>query len=171
MARNYEVEVEIAEDDTQPRMYPAYVPPQSSAANGAPVAPAAGPRPLPAGTEVVADESKVCRSPIAGVVIRCNAQIGQQIQPNDLLMVVEAMKMETNVTAPVGAQSRTSGCNPATPFRSGRLWLSSNRQKPLRTARHSLSPCFASLRTRFVMSSNFQLAPAPEKGVELGGRY
>jgi methylmalonyl-CoA carboxyltransferase small subunit len=53
------------------------------------------------GTEVVADESKVCRSPIAGVVIRCNAQVGQQIQPNDLLLVVEAMKMETNVTAPL----------------------------------------------------------------------
>jgi biotin carboxyl carrier protein len=27
-------------------------------------------------------------------------QAGQQIQPNDLLMVLEAMKMETNVTAP-----------------------------------------------------------------------
>jgi methylmalonyl-CoA carboxyltransferase small subunit len=100
--KKYEVEVEIAEDDIQPRMYPAYVPPQSSAAEGTPVVPVAGPKPIPAGGEAVADESKVCRSPIAGVVIRCNVQIGQQIQPNDLLLVVEAMKMETNVTAPVG---------------------------------------------------------------------
>ncbi len=100
--KKYEVEVEIAEDDTQPRMYPAYVPPLSSTAdgaNGGPAAPAAIPRPLQAGAEAVADESKVCRSPIAGVVIRCNVQTGQQIQPNDLLLVVEAMKMETNVTA------------------------------------------------------------------------
>jgi methylmalonyl-CoA carboxyltransferase small subunit len=102
--KQYEVEVEIAEDDTQPRMYPAYVPPQSSTAEGAPLAPAAGPSPLPAGTEEVADESKVCRSPVAGVVVRCNAQVGQQIQPNDLLLVVEAMKMETNVTAPVAGK-------------------------------------------------------------------
>jgi methylmalonyl-CoA carboxyltransferase small subunit len=99
--KKYEVEVEIAEDDTQPRMYPAYVPPPSSAdgSNGVPAAPAAILRPLQAGAEAVADESKVCRSPIAGVVIRCNVQTGQQIQPNDLLLVVEAMKMETNVTA------------------------------------------------------------------------
>ena len=110
--KQYEVEVEVAEDDTQPRMYAAYVPPQSSTAEGALPSPAAGPRPLPVGTEVVADESKVCRSPIAGVVIRCNAQVGQQIQPNDLLMVVEAMKMETNVTAPVGGKIKTIRVKP-----------------------------------------------------------
>jgi methylmalonyl-CoA carboxyltransferase small subunit len=113
--KKYEVEVEIAEDDAQPRMYPAYVPPQSSTANGgngAPVAPAAGPRPLPAGTEVVADESKVCRSPVAGVVIRCNAQTGQQIQSNDLLLVVEAMKMETNVTAPLAGTVKSIRVQP-----------------------------------------------------------
>ncbi len=111
--KKYEVEVEIAEDDTQPRMYPAYVPPQSSAAEGAPVAPASWPQAdTGEATEVVADESKVCRSPIAGVVIRCNAQIGQQIQPNDLLLVVEAMKMETNVTAPVGGKVKSIRAKP-----------------------------------------------------------
>ena len=117
--KKYEVEVEIAEDDTQPRMYAAYVPPQSSTANGTPVAPAAGPRPLPVGTEVVADEAKVCRSPIAGVVMRCNVQIGQQIQPNDLLIVVEAMKMETNVTAPVAGTVKNIRVQPGD-ARSGR---------------------------------------------------
>ena len=59
------------------------------------------PQALPTDGEAVADESKVCRSPIAGVIVRCNAQTGQQIQPDDLLLVVEAMKMETNVTAPL----------------------------------------------------------------------
>jgi methylmalonyl-CoA carboxyltransferase small subunit len=111
--KQYEVEVEIAEDDTQPRMYPAYVPPQSSTAEGAPLATAAaGPKPLPAGTEEVADESKVCRSPVAGVIVRCNAQVGQQIQPNDLLLVVEAMKMETNVTAPVAGKVKNIRVKP-----------------------------------------------------------
>ena len=52
----------------------------------------------------VADESKVCRSPIAGVVVRINAQVGQQIHPNDPLVVLEAMKMETNITAPVAGK-------------------------------------------------------------------
>jgi methylmalonyl-CoA carboxyltransferase small subunit len=119
--KKYEVDVEIAEDDAQPRMYPAYVPPQSSTANGAPAAPAAGPRPLPTGTEAVADESKVCRSPIAGVVIRCNAQTGQQIQPNDLLLVVEAMKMETNVTAPLAGTVKNIRVQPGDAVQIGQV--------------------------------------------------
>jgi len=94
----YEVEVDAAESE-QPR--PAYVPPV-----GQTRVPAAAPRatPAPAASEKVADESKVCRSPIAGVVVRVSAQVGQQIQANDILMVLEAMKMETVITAPTGGK-------------------------------------------------------------------
>jgi len=53
----------------------------------------------PAAEENV-DEEKVCRSPVAGVVIKVNVEPGQAIQADELLMVLEAMKMETNVTAP-----------------------------------------------------------------------
>jgi methylmalonyl-CoA carboxyltransferase small subunit len=51
-----------------------------------------------------ASGDKVCRSPVAGVVVRVNAQVGQQIQANDALLVLEAMKMETNITAPVSGK-------------------------------------------------------------------
>ena len=98
--KSYEVEVEITEDDTAP--HPHYIPAQ------------AGPTVLTAGAQAagapkaadapVADETKVCRSPIAGMVTRVNVQPGQQIQPNDLLLVLEAMKMETNVTSPVAGK-------------------------------------------------------------------
>jgi methylmalonyl-CoA carboxyltransferase small subunit len=95
--KSYEVEVEITEDDAAPR--PHYIPAQPTATVvtagalvGAPKAAADAP---------VADETKVCRSPIAGMVTRVNVQSGQQIQPNDLLLVLEAMKMEANVTSPV----------------------------------------------------------------------
>jgi methylmalonyl-CoA carboxyltransferase small subunit len=47
------------------------------------------------------DEAKVCRSPITGTVVRIVAQAGQSIQPGDILVVLEAMKMETNITAPL----------------------------------------------------------------------
>jgi methylmalonyl-CoA carboxyltransferase small subunit len=50
------------------------------------------------------DEGKVCRSPVAGVVVKINAQPGQQLQTNDLIMVLEAMKMETNITAPIAGK-------------------------------------------------------------------
>lgn len=94
----YEVEVDAAEPE-QPR--PGYVPPvgQTRVSAAAPRA-----APAAAGQEKVADESKVCRSPIAGVVVRVSAQVGQQIQANDVLMVLEAMKMETVITAPTGGK-------------------------------------------------------------------
>lgn len=84
--QRYEVEVEIADDDTSPR--PVYVPPIAPAATR--LGPAYQPTP---------GAANVCRSPIAGLVIRVNVQPGQSIQPNDLLLVLEAMKMETNVVA------------------------------------------------------------------------
>ena len=53
------------------------------------------------------NEAKVCRSPVAGVVIKVNSQAGQDLKPNDLMMVLEAMKMETNVTAPVAGKVKS----------------------------------------------------------------
>ena len=35
-----------------------------------------------------------------GLVIKVNVKPGQPVQAGDLMMVLEAMKMETNVTAP-----------------------------------------------------------------------
>jgi methylmalonyl-CoA carboxyltransferase small subunit len=92
----YEVEVEASEPEPP---QPAYIPPTGS--THAPAGPAAAPPPPPAAAVPVADESKVCRSPVAGVVVRTSAQVGQSIQVNDALMVLEAMKMETVITSPI----------------------------------------------------------------------
>ena len=67
------------------------------------------------------DESKVCRSPIAGIVIKTNAQVGQQLQANDLLLVLEAMKMETNVTAPVAGKVKKLHVQPGDGVQVGQL--------------------------------------------------
>ena len=56
-------------------------------------------------------EDKVCRSPVAGIVVRVNAQLGQQIQANDPLLVLEAMKMETNITSPVAGKVKAINAN------------------------------------------------------------
>jgi methylmalonyl-CoA carboxyltransferase small subunit len=52
----------------------------------------------------IADECKVCRSPVAGVVVKVAAQVGQSIQTNDILIVLEAMKMETAISAPISGK-------------------------------------------------------------------
>lgn len=97
----YEVEVEVSEPESP---HPSYVPPlgQARVAVAAPVA-APPARPGNAASPV-ADESKVCRSPFSGTVARISAQVGQAIQVNDVLMVLEAMKMETVITAPIAGK-------------------------------------------------------------------
>jgi len=100
--KSYEVEVEITEDDAAPRTH--YIPRQATATVLTAAAPVAGAATAATADAPVADETKVCRSPIAGMVMRVNVQSGQQIQPNDLLLVLEAMKMETNVTSPVAGK-------------------------------------------------------------------
>jgi biotin carboxyl carrier protein len=92
----YDVDVEVFEPDPP---HPAYVPPVGHAR-----VPAASPAaPAPTATPS-ADESKVCRSPIAGTVARVPIQVGQAIKVNDVLMVLEAMKMETVITAPIAGK-------------------------------------------------------------------
>ncbi len=90
----YEVDVEIEEGGAeisaggrQPIRPPAAIP----------FAPAVAP---PSAPPPQAGSDRVCRSPIAGIVVRIIVREGQQIKVNDSMIVLEAMKMETNITAP-----------------------------------------------------------------------
>jgi biotin carboxyl carrier protein len=96
--KTYEVEVEAIEPEAAPA--PRGYLTEPSAVRVPAAAPVAAP--LPAGASV--NEEKICRSPISGIVVRVAAQQGQSIQPGDILLVLEAMKMETNITAPVAGK-------------------------------------------------------------------
>jgi hypothetical protein len=52
-------------------------------------------------------EAKLCRSPLAGIVVHVPVAPRQQLQVNDLMVLLEAMKMETAVTAPVEGKLRS----------------------------------------------------------------
>lgn len=98
--KTYEVDVEVAEDDRAPAgSGHTYI-------RAAPAAMLSVPPPLPraAASDTSVAEDKICRSPVAGIVVRVNTQVGQQIQANDPLLVLEAMKMETNITSPVAGK-------------------------------------------------------------------
>jgi methylmalonyl-CoA carboxyltransferase small subunit len=58
-------------------------------------------------SEVDRDESRVCRSPVAGIVVRVCVRSGAELQLDDLLVVLEAMKMETSVTAPIAGKVKS----------------------------------------------------------------
>jgi biotin carboxyl carrier protein len=53
------------------------------------------------------DESKLCRSPVAGIVTRINVEPGRSVKAGEVLVVVEAMKMENNLTAAAAAVVET----------------------------------------------------------------
>jgi biotin carboxyl carrier protein len=44
-------------------------------------------------------DPSIIRSPVAGLVARVNVEAGQQVKPREVLMVLESMKMESNVIA------------------------------------------------------------------------
>ena len=109
--KTYEVEVEVLEDDSSVRS-PGYLPPHPIEPTTIPSIPVASAPKPPAESGGVVDEAKVCRSPVAGVILRVNTQPGQVLQPNDLMLVLEAMKMETNVTAPVSGKVKSVTVKP-----------------------------------------------------------
>lgn len=112
----YEVEVEVAEPDPP---HPAFVPPGAQTIVSA-VAPAPAAAAKPSGASV-GDENKICRSPFAGVVVRIMGQVGQSLQVNDVLMVLEAMKMETTITAPIAGKIAKVNVKVGEPVQGGQV--------------------------------------------------
>lgn len=111
----YEVDVEVSEPE---RAKPGFVPPIGQVRVPAAPAPPAAPS---AAVEPVGDESKVCRSPFAGTVSRVEAKVGAQIQPNEVLVVIEAMKMETSITAPAAGKVAKVNVAPGDAVKQGQV--------------------------------------------------
>ena len=95
--KTYDVEVEVAEEHAN--LPPAY--PVGSAKLAGSAASAAAGQPASAPPSPLANENKVCRSPVSGIVVKVFADVGQSLQAGDSLLVLEAMKMETSITAPL----------------------------------------------------------------------
>ena len=105
----YEVEVEVAEDDYPPQMLDNRPAPTSATIQSTVLR--TPPKP---GVSLDADyrEAKLCRSPLAGIVVQVPVAPGQQLQVNDLMVVLEAMKMETAITAPVEGKLKSVNVTP-----------------------------------------------------------
>jgi methylmalonyl-CoA carboxyltransferase small subunit len=55
-------------------------------------------------TSATDNEQNVCRSPLTGIVVRVQVRPGTDLRPGDPIAVLEAMKMETKVTAAAAAR-------------------------------------------------------------------
>ena len=68
-------------------------------------------------------EGKICHSPVMGLVIKVNVKPGQAVDAGELLVVLEAMKMETNVTAPRGGTVKSVHVKPGDPVKVNQLMM------------------------------------------------
>ena len=91
--KTYAAEVEVLDEDESLPSYGSYVPPPAASQ------PAPEPRLAELSAAVNAADEKQYRSPVTGLVIRVAIKPGQEIQSGDVIMVLEAMKMETNIAA------------------------------------------------------------------------
>lgn len=62
--------------------------------------PAPSNTPKPAATEIASGQTAV-KSPMPGTVLDIKVTAGQSVKKGDVLMVLEAMKMENDITSPV----------------------------------------------------------------------
>lgn len=88
--KNYEVEVNETEavvvGVTAAQAAPAIV-----------AAPAAAPAPA---AQAVSAEGTTIPSPMPGSILNVNVTVGQAVKAGDVLMILEAMKMENDISAP-----------------------------------------------------------------------
>ena len=96
--RNYEVEVEFAEP-MQMSEFATYAP--AAAPVAAPAAPAA-PAAAPAAPAVNVGSGEAVNSPMPGTILKVNVAQGKSVKEGDVLVILEAMKMENEIMAPKG---------------------------------------------------------------------
>ncbi|MBR3835517.1 MAG: biotin/lipoyl-binding protein [Clostridia bacterium] len=94
--KNYEVEVNETEAVVTNVSDAVYAPAPVAAP-----APAAAPAPVaaPAPQAVSASGTQIA-APMPGSIININVSVGQAVKAGDVLIILEAMKMENDITAP-----------------------------------------------------------------------
>ena len=97
--RTYEVEVEAGKAMLLDE-YAAVAPVAPAAAAPVAAAPAAAAAPAPAAAGVTVSGGTTVSAPMPGNILKVNVTVGQTVKEGDLLVVLEAMKMENEIFAP-----------------------------------------------------------------------
>ncbi|MDD3124365.1 MAG: biotin/lipoyl-binding protein [Candidatus Kapabacteria bacterium] len=101
--KQYDVEVEILEDDENnvlPSYYNQTAPVNVAPRAAAPAAAAAAAAPRAKKTPTKAAGENELTSPINGVVLEIPTKAGQTVAEGEVVIVLEAMKMKTNISSP-----------------------------------------------------------------------
>jgi biotin carboxyl carrier protein len=79
--------------------------------------------PVPGSGPQAGDDARIYRSPVAGLVTRVNVETGQGVQVNDVLLVLEAMKMETSIVATTAGKVKRIHVAPGEAVKIGQVLL------------------------------------------------
>lgn len=117
--RTYEVDVEVLQDDDASDLQQAIRPvTRTSDWSLSSPQPATLPKP-----RVSIGSQKTLTSPINGVVLEIPVKEGQEVQVNEILFVVEAMKMKTNISSPQAGSIKTIEVKVAEKVEAGQVLL------------------------------------------------
>jgi len=100
--QSYDVVVEEVGADPARQTAPAQIPPpprQTAPAAAAAPAPSAAPAPAPTPSMAGVAVSTTIRSPMPGTVLSFKVEVGQEVKRGDVLLILEAMKMENEIVA------------------------------------------------------------------------
>ena len=118
--KTYEVDVEVLEDapvgsilrgSPATTMVPPVTPSPSTPPPDAAIAPRAA----------VETTGNVVNAPIVGTIMQLKVAVGDTVAVNQVLLVMEAMKMETNIASPVAGRVKAIHVSPGQAVKAGQL--------------------------------------------------
>ncbi|GIW74984.1 MAG: acetyl-CoA carboxylase biotin carboxyl carrier protein subunit [Phycisphaerae bacterium] len=103
--KTYEVEVEVVEEGSSGPLYGSTsVHSTTIPAPVVPKPPSTPPSPPPVSAPTTLPGERVVKAPIVGTVLQLKVAPGDTVSVNQVLLVMEAMKMETNVASPIAGK-------------------------------------------------------------------
>ena len=105
---NYEIEIEEIKEGAI-----------KAAASAAPAAPAAAP--APAASAPVSAGSEAINAPMPGTILSVNVAAGDAVKKGQVLMILEAMKMENEILAPKDGKVSSVGVAKGASVQTGTL--------------------------------------------------
>ena len=67
------------------------------------------------------DVDKICRSPLAGLIVSVSATVGRYLRQDDPVAIIDAMKMQTTVGAPVEGLVEEIAVSPGDSVKPGQM--------------------------------------------------
>lgn len=117
--QSYDVEVEVAEESVPTNVRYVSTGSVSVPSNAMPVTKPAG----GAGDKQPDNEDMACRSPLAGVVSEITVAVGDAVEPDQPVIILEAMKMFTTITSPCKGTVKSIEVKPTDAVKQGQLLM------------------------------------------------